>query len=244
MGYVRHTIRAAGLVTCAVAAASAGAQALSVQPVTIQLLAGQRAAAMTVVNQGLVETSFQVRAFAWGQAADGSEVLTNSDAIVASPPLGTIPPGGRQVVRLILREAPQDRESSYRLLLDQIPPPAAPGTVQVALRLSLPIFALPTAKVAPTVRFSIEQAAGAAYLVASNDGKRHEKIQDIELRNGTSTVLRVEAGSSPYVLPGAVRRWRIVAPDGLQPGGGSLSLSARAEVIKVASLPVAITSLP
>ena len=122
-------IRLASIVASVAAGAAsiANAQTLSVQPVTIQLLAGQRTAAMTVVNQGSVETSFQVRAFAWGQSADGGEVLTNSDAIVTSPPLGTIPPGGRQVVRLILRQAPTDGESSYRLLLDQIPTPAAPA---------------------------------------------------------------------------------------------------------------------
>ena len=99
-------------------------------------------------------------------------------------------------------------------------------------------------RVSPVLRFSIEQGAGGAYLLARNTGNRHEKIQDIGLRSGSGAVLNVEKGTSPYVLPGAVQRWRIIAPQGLGPAGDAVSLSARAEVIKVANLPVAVTPLP
>ncbi|MGI4880196.1 MAG: fimbrial biogenesis chaperone [Janthinobacterium lividum] len=218
------------------------AQGLSILPITTQFAAGQRAAALTIVNHGTIETSFQVRAFAWSQSVDGSDVLTASDAIVLSPPLGTIPPGGSQVVRMILRQPPQKQETSFRLLLDQIPPPAAPGTVQVALRLSLPVFSLPVMRVSALVRFHVEQVRGVPYLVASNAGTRHDKIQSIELRDHSGAVLGVDSGRSPYVLPGAIRQWRIVSPDGSPPAIVGLKLSAHAEATEVVDQPVAVTS--
>jgi fimbrial chaperone protein len=228
-----------GAIACAGFASTAGAQALSVLPVSIELGAGQRAAAMTVVNRGTIETSFQMRAFAWSQPRDGGDGLVASDSIVVSPPLGTIPPGGSQVVRIILRGLPQDRESSFRLLLDQIPAPAAPGTVRVALRLSMPVFALPDARVAPVLKFHVEQAADAYYLVASNDGNRHEKLQDVELRDASGSVFRIANGVSPYLLPGAIMRWRMTGPANARPGAG-LVLSARAETVRIANQPVAL----
>src|SRR6266700_2581424 len=88
-----------------------------------------------------------------------------------------------QVVRLILRLPPLsgDPEATYRILVDQIPPPAEPGIVHVVLRLSIPIFALPTTRAASIVRYHAELNAGQMYLVGSNEGLRHEAIRDIVL---------------------------------------------------------------
>jgi P pilus assembly chaperone PapD len=113
---------------------AAGAQSLSVLPVNILLQPGQRATTLTVTNQGNRETAIQVRAYAWSQP-DGDDQLTTSDSVVVSPPLASIAPGATQVVRLILRLPPSsaDREATYRILVDQIPPAAEPGIVHVVL---------------------------------------------------------------------------------------------------------------
>ena len=122
---------------------AAGAQSLSVLPVNIFFPAGQKAATLTVTNQGKSETAVQIRAYGWNQQDGNDQQLTSTDAVLMSPPLATIAPGASQVVRLILRQAPQDREAAYRILVDQIPPPAEPGIVHIVLRLSIRIFAVP-----------------------------------------------------------------------------------------------------
>jgi fimbrial chaperone protein len=210
-----------------VASAGARAQELSVLPVTIQLAPGQLAATLTVSNRGASETSVQVRVYAWSQP-DGDQ-LQPTDAVIASPPLATIPAGGSQVVRLLLRQEPLRQEATYRLLLDQIPPPASPGTVRIALRLSIPIFAEPPVRVAPAVRWGIEIDGRQAYLVATNTGTRHLVVRDIAIRPATGAPLTVEANASPYILAGATRRWRLSTPAALPTPGTALHLTAQTD---------------
>ncbi|MBU2718151.1 molecular chaperone, partial [Acidithiobacillus ferridurans] len=137
---------------------------MTVLPVTIQMAPGQKATTLTVINHGHREIAFQVRAFAWTQL-HGRNKLTPTAELLASPPLGTLAPGGRQIIRMVLRRPPQGREASYRILLDEIPPPAAPGMVRIALRMSIPIFAEPQTRVAPHVLWQVERRNGQTFLV-------------------------------------------------------------------------------
>jgi fimbrial chaperone protein len=207
------------------AAGVARAQGLSVWPVTVQLAPSQLAAALTVINQSDGETSFQVRPFAWHQQ-DGADQLATTDDVLASPPLGTISAGATQVVRLVLRNPPQGREATYRILLDQIPPPAAPGTVRIALRLSIPIFAEPPTRAVPHVQWRILSSGRQSYLEALNDGDRHETVRDIMLASSGSTE-KIEANVSPYILAGSTRRWRIITPGARLAPGANLRVTAQ-----------------
>jgi len=215
-----------GMAVASLAVGTAKAQSITVMPVSIQMAPGQMATTLTVIDHGDA-TSFQVRAFAWNQQG-GSDHLASTDELLASPPLGTIAGDGTQVVRLVLRQPPQGQEASYRILLDQIPPPAAPGTVRIALRLSIPIFAEPASRVAAHLQWRIESGSGQAYLVAINTGTRHETVRDIVLHTVGGNGLKVEANFPPYVLAGATRRWRILAR-GLPPPGTMLRLTASAD---------------
>jgi len=222
----RAAILAASLLC--LSATMAAADGLTVLPVTIRMAPGQMATSLTVKNEADAPTSLQVRAFAWSQSIQGEERLEPTTELMASPPICTIAAGANQVVRLVLRRPPQGREASYRILLDQIPPPAAPGTVRIALRLSIPIFAEPNGRALPHLRWRMETGGGQPELVAANDGNRHEKVLDISLL-AVDRSLPVEAGTSPYILPGATRRWRISGPNPHLVPGTTLRLTARAD---------------
>src|SRR4051794_35694957 len=161
---------------------AAGAQSLSVLPVNVLLAPGQKAATLTITNQGNSPTAIQIRGYDWSQQ-DGDDQLATSKVLVVSPPLATIAAGATQLGRRILGLPPLsgDREATYRIIVDQIPPPAEPGIVHVVLRLSIPIFALPTTRAASLVRYHVELNAGQTYLVGSNEGFRHEAVRDIVL---------------------------------------------------------------
>lgn len=207
---------------------TATAQSLSVLPVNIFFSPGQKASSLTVTNLGTSETSIQVRAFAWSQA-DGTDQLTDSDAVVLSPPLATIAPGASQVIRLILRQLPQGREATYRVLVDQIPPPAEPGIVHMVLRMSLPLFAQPAARALPHVRFHLEVEGGKLFLAGVNDGLSHEVVRDAVLTASDGSKFKEESTTSPYILAGATRRWPIAAQGSLPLPGETLQLTAHTD---------------
>jgi fimbrial chaperone protein len=222
-----QTLAAVFLVLLSALAASG--QALSVVPVNVFLSPGQKATSLTVTNQGTSETAIQIRAYDWSQK-NGEDQLTASKDVVLSPPLTKIAPGASQVVRLILRQTPEYREATYRILLDQIPPPAEPGVVHMVLRLSIPIFARPTIRAFPDVQFHLECDGKQLYLVAMNAGILHEAIRDIVLTAQDGRKLKPESGASPYILAGATLRWRIAAQDSVPLPSETLQLTAKADV--------------
>lgn len=220
----------------------ARAQALSVLPVNVFLAPGQRAATLSVTNQGRSQTAIQIRAFAWDQK-DGSDELITTDEVIASPPIATIAPGATQVVRLILRQLPQHQEATYRILVDQIPPPAEPGVVHVVLRLSIPIFAEPPTPATPHVSFHLERNAGQLVLVGTNTGLRHDVIRGILLRTSDGKDLKEAPGGLPYILAGATRRWSLVGNGSLPRLNAALQLTAQGETGSIEQ-PVAVAAAP
>lgn len=210
------------------ASLAARAQSLSVNPVNIFMAPGETAATLTVTNHGTSGTAIQIRAYAWSQQGDDDQ-LTATNEVVVSPPLATIGPGSDQVVRLILRHAPKDRESTYRIVLDQIPPPAEPGIVHIVLRMSIPIFALPATRATPHMQFHAEIDAGQLYLVAVNDGLRHERIRDFELTASDGRKMKEAPGLSPYLLAGVTRRWNISAQAPLPLPGEILQMKGHSD---------------
>lgn len=191
-----------------VAVDSAQAASMTVLPVTIHMQPGQMVTSLTIINPGQHQMAFQVRAFQWTQQHDHSQLQPTS-MLMASPPLGTIDPDARQVIRMALRVPPQQKEASYRILVSQIPPPSAPGIVRIVLQMSIPIFAEPDVRVAPRVQWSIERRGNAFFLAAVNGGTCHETIRSLELTTPDGHVLKVDTNASPYILAGATRRWRI-----------------------------------
>jgi fimbrial chaperone protein len=219
----------AGIVIAFLLGSAAHAQALSVLPVNIFLQPGERATTMTVTNHGAADTSIQIRGYAWNQKGD-EDPLTATDNVIVSPPIATIAAGASQVVRIVLRKSPTGQESTYRILIDQIPPPSEPGVVHVVLRLSIPIFAEPDTRAAPHLLFNVEHDAnGKIYLVGINDGQRHDAIHEIALWMGDGTNLKTSASASPYILAGATRRWTIVADGPTPVTNKSLRMTARSD---------------
>ena len=218
------------------------AQSLSVLPVNIFLAPGQSASTLTITNQGNTKTAVQIRAFAWDQQGD-SDQLEATEAVLVSPPIASIEPGASQVVRLILRKPPQGRETTYRILVDQIPPPAEPGIVHVVLRLSIPVFAEPQTRAVPQVQFHIELNGGQIVLVGTNEGLRHEVIRDLELSTSDGRKLKPAPNSSPYILAGSTRRWNIPAQGPLPMPSDTFQLTGHSdngaieEQVRVVSTP-------
>lgn len=207
-------IAAAWAVLC-LGSPAARAGGLEVAPLGVDFAAGQMAQTITVANRATAPVTVQVRTFDWSQPG-GIDRLAPTDAVVASPPIVTIPPGREQVIRVLLRRPGAGAaEKSYRLMVDEIPVPV-PGQINLALHLSLPIFVVPAAPGQAKVTWSARPAGGGMVeLTARNGGSRHAKF------DGLTVATRGGAASRPfggYVLPGQEKRWRIPLR-GLDRGG-------------------------
>lgn len=192
------------------ASAPAEAHGLEVAPISIRLAPGQLAASLTITNSEERKVSFQIRGFSWRQEGTDEDVLEPTGDLRASPPIGTIEPGAKQVVRLILKHPPEAREGTYRILFDQLPPPSEAGVVHVLIRMSIPVFAEPKTPVSSRLAWRITEVGGRSWLIATNAGTRHLTVRDIRIQPAGGPPLQVEVKSPPHILAGASRRWAII----------------------------------
>jgi len=224
----RHA--AAALVASLLCAAPARAASLEVSPVVIEAPPGQSTATLRVTNAGTSTTQVQVRGFAWSQTAAGDELAPTSELLL-SPPIFAVPPGQTQVVRLLLRpRGGAEKERAFRLLIDEIPSPAA-GVVNVTLRISVPAFVAAQGSAAPDLHWRTEGQGPALQLVLANTGRRRARVN--ELLAGLPSGQRLTPKlleTNPYVLPGGERRWTLGALARPLSSGAALQLSGKTDV--------------
>ena len=223
----RHAWVEALLALAVVPAAQAGN--FSVSPVRIVLSPPALTTALTIENRGDEQVLVQSRVQAWAQR-DGGDVLEDSRELLVSPPIFRIAPGATQTLRIgLMRRPDPSRQLTYRLFLQEIPPPPKPWQqgASVALRLSLPVFVAPVAPAAPQLLWEVKPASdGALTLALVNAGNSHVQLIDVKLLLPDGTLL-AEQETFAYVLAGQARSWTLKAK---QPwSGGTLKLGARTD---------------
>lgn len=233
------TIRAA-IAACLLALGCAGAAAanLQISPVSITFRAGQGASGITLQNQGDAPVYGQVRAYAWTQR-DGEDVLADTADLVVSPPIIEIAPRATQMIRLILKSgAPAPAERSFRLLIDELPRgDNAESGVNIRLRYSVPVFAVPAGDPAPALAWSVFRQEGSWMLRVANSGALHAQLGATKLRDAAGTEIDISKGLLGYVLAGQQRTWKLpVAQDARLDGKVTVQsiVNARAQSADVA----------
>jgi fimbrial chaperone protein len=200
-------------------AASASAASLDVNPVRIDLAPATRSAELKLTNMSHEALSVQVDVREWSQDFDGAEQLADTRALLAVPPIVTIPPGERQIVRIGHLGAPTaDIEKSFRVLVTELAGarPTDGGTgLNMRLRLSIPVFVAPVERpaAADIVIENVASTEDGTRVTLHNTGNAHAKIVRIDVRDdGEWSALPLETlGSLRYLLPDA--RARIALPE-------------------------------
>ncbi len=190
---------------------TAFATSLQVSPTSITLTPARNADALWLSNTGTEPVHVQLRVFRWTQSG-GTESLDATQEVIASPPMQTIAPGARQLVRLIRPDrSPIAAQASYRVLVDELPGGNARQGLQLVLRYSVPVFVQPgDAAPQPVLAAMVVAAAdGASALEVRNTGTGHAQLADLGLvqASGPDTVLL--PGLVGYVLPGQTMRWTL-----------------------------------
>jgi fimbrial chaperone protein len=202
----RFLLRAAAFLWCS----AAGAASLQISPVIVTLSTVDRAAYVHLDNATEQALYGQVRVFRWDQTLN-EDVLVDTDAIVASPPLIRIAAGQKQLIRLVRTgREPVAIEQAYRILIDEIPSPEDPSGAGVAVRLrySVPLFVSPMSRHRAVLHWDIRPTADGPYLFIRNEGARRAQIATVEVIVGKRRHL-VSSGLLGYTLAGHTRRWKL-----------------------------------
>ena len=114
----------------------------------------------------------------------------------------------------IREEAAADaqRELAYRLILTEVPQQASPGFtgLNVALRLSLPIFVAPKGAASPQLEWSAARnASGSITVTARNAGNAHARVLNFSVAPAAGTAAGIPQDVASYVLPGQSRTWTL-----------------------------------
>ena len=206
-GWVVNLLLAICVLTLNFSPALAGT--FNVSPVKINLSKNSSTAIITVSNSGNSDTTIQLQTMRWIQDGEGDRLQPTRE-IIATPQIFAIKAGATQLIRVGLVTKPDPvNEIAYRLVLDEIPSPPEPGFkgLQVALKISLPIFVQPLSKSAPELDFSWVQTQEKKIRVSIvNHGTAHAQIFRIKISDESdekSVFFNQE--KSLYILPGQSR---------------------------------------
>jgi fimbrial chaperone protein len=199
-----------GLIAIAALAAlgplGARAGQLEIQPVLVTLSPGERSALVTVRNGGSEPVRYEVSAMTWTQDARGESRYEPSDALTVYPPLFRLAPGERRRVRVGAAALPADREASYRLFVQELPPErkvAGRPRVSVLTRFALPVFVAPPARAPRLELAALQVARGRAAFDLLAPGNVHVRPSALRL------LLEAEGGAAVHER--AIDTWYVLA---------------------------------
>ncbi len=216
---LKHACRilSAGLLLCASLIPGHGiAGSFSVNPVRIELSGAAPNAVIHVENTGNASVTVQLSPMLWSQA-DGKDQLRPTRELLSTPQIFSLKAGAVQVVRVgILRKPDPDRELSYRLLLEEIPPPPPPDFkgLQVALRVSIPVFLKPPVETHEKLELALalrKDRQLTLSLVNGGNGSAHWAGFSLHDGADPERVLASYPGAV-YVLPGQRRDVSLQVP--------------------------------
>jgi fimbrial chaperone protein len=203
------TVAAPAVASVLLWAGAAAASSLQVSPVSFDLNAGVKTAQLTLQNLGDAPIDAQIRVFRWSQV-NGAEQLTPTADLVASPPAASLAPHQDYIVRLVrIADRPVAGEESYRLLVDELPPPLPTNsnvsTVRLFVRYSVPVFfAQPDSS--PQLTWSASVVDRRLQLMVRNDGSQHIRISALKVQ-GPGLDISFGEGLVGYVLAHSTAQW-------------------------------------
>ena len=214
----------AGLLLASSVLPEASAGDFTVTPVRLHFGAKDRAIAVTVTNNDSNPLTMQADLFEWRQENGGKDVLTPTEDLFLSPPIVTIPPNSRQVVRLARLNdgtpAP-DEPLTYRMIVREIPEATAEKTltVRIALAFSMPIFIAPEEPKRQLDCQATRLSPDSIRATCANQGNVYALITQLTLAAPGGEVLLSQDIGGGYILPEATRSFDLKRQNGKIPAG-------------------------
>lgn len=185
---------------------------LYVGPTRVDLSARRPVVALEVQNSADTPTLAQIDVFTWTQEGAGDVLVATTD-VIATPLVINLAGGETRVVRVGLREPNRTAiERSYRLFVREVAPTFVPSTgLQFALRIGVPVFALPADTKSGAVSAPAELSwrwlpdiHGCNTVQLSNPAARHSRVLAAQMLSRGGEVLWRSA-EPVYILAGSKR---------------------------------------
>ena len=197
---------------------------LAISPLRIEIDDADRGATVMLTNTSERALPVQSRLFAWSQES-GEDVYAASSDLTISPSIASIPPGETQIVRVLRSGAASPGEKRYRLVVDQLPDPAAAraGAAEARIRFAVPMF-LDRTKTAPA---QLDWRIGANGIELTNTGGATARILQLDVKTANGTQVPVERNSLRYVLGNSTIAWPVENACSLGPVTITVSIDGR-----------------
>lgn len=198
----------AACVFAALIPAAANAGLFSISPIRLDLDRQTRTDSITITNDDPnTKLEVQAKLVEWTQDADGKDIYVDSNDLVFFPRIFSVEKLEQRVVRVGLRVPATTIEKSYRLFLEELPPPRDPQTkgaqISFVLRFGVPVFVRPEKEQLAGAIEGLEVAPTAATIVIRNSGNQNFQIQSMLVKSGAVFEKEIVGG---YVLAGATKR--------------------------------------
>lgn len=154
----------------------------NINPVKIFFDAKQKSTVLKVKNNAEEKLTLQVNAVAWSQDEDGKDVYSQTEDIILFPKIFSMEKDEERIIRIGIKVPPGTHEKTYRIYLEEIPPPReltlTGATLRTLMKVGVPVFIAP--------------------LKASPEGK----IEKVDISQGTLAFLVVNKGNLHYIMKG------------------------------------------
>jgi fimbrial chaperone protein len=208
----------------------AHATSLRVAPVLLDITAPTSASTIRVWNNASRPINVQVRVFRWTQQ-NGEDAYAPTSAVVASPPITALVPGGENLIRIVRTSTqPVSDEESYRLVVDELPDPSRrqSGTVVLVVRHSIPVFFMDPEATAAKPSWTAQRRGSGYIVTVRNAGAKRLKISNLTLSSRGKAVAQRD-GLVGYVLGNSTARWFVPGASRSRAQGSSVTITADSE---------------
>lgn len=192
---------------CMLMPAASIAGLFSISPIRLDLDRQNKTDSITVSNdEAERKIEMQAKLVEWTQDAKGNDIYVESNDLVFFPRIFSIDKQDQRIVRVGLKVPATATEKSYRLFIEELPPPPEPGKqgaqILFVLRFGVPVFVRPDKEQFAGSIEALEAAPAAATVIIRNSGNQNFQIQSLKVKSGAGYEKEIVGG---YVLAGATK---------------------------------------
>ena len=198
-------------------AGRARASGLNISPVQVWLSPDASKSLLTLRNEGPEDARYQVSVRAWDEDSHAGMKLAPTDDIVVFPLVLELKVGETRSLRVGSVVPFGPIEKTYRVFLEELPPPEKPqtrSTVRVLTRVGIPVFVAPTKTLEDRRLSKVSLGAASASVDVENTGNVHFRVDTVRLEGFTEGGDRLfeKQAQGWYLLAGAHKRYDLDIP--------------------------------